>query len=56
VERGLSLRNVEALTGIAQAQLSHYERGLREPLVGNALILAKFFRSTVEELFSYASI
>jgi len=51
-ERELTLAQVEAATGIAPPVLSMYERALVEPLVTNALKLAKFYNSTVEELFS----
>jgi transcriptional regulator with XRE-family HTH domain len=54
VERGLSMFQVAAATGLSAGQLSNYERGLREPLLSTAMRLAKFFNTPVEELFSYS--
>ena len=50
-ECGLTMRQVERLTGIPPAHLSMYERALVEPKVTNALRLARFFKTTVEDLF-----
>ena len=52
MERGLTMRKVEADTGISPARLSEYERAFREPRVTTALKLARYFGSTVEDLFS----
>jgi transcriptional regulator with XRE-family HTH domain len=52
VERGLSMFQVAAATGLSAGQLSNYERGMREPLLSTAIRLAKFFNTPVEELFS----
>lgn len=51
-ERGLSMKEVYALTGVTPARLSEYERALSEPSVTRALRLANFFGASVEELFS----
>lgn len=52
LERGLSMAQVAAETGLSSGQLSNYERGLREPLLSTAMRLAKFYNTPVEELFS----
>jgi putative transcriptional regulator len=50
-EFGLSLRAVARETGISPAEVSRIERGLSEPGVHIAMKLAKFYETTVEQLF-----
>ena len=42
-KRGLSLRQLAALTGITHQSLSHYENLIRSPVLENFLKLAEFF-------------
>lgn len=48
---GLSLREVAAEIGIAFSYLRSVERGESEPGVSVAIRLARFYETTVEELF-----
>jgi putative transcriptional regulator len=50
-EFGLSLREVEAATGVSNGYLSQIERGMFDPAVSIALKLARFYETTVEDLF-----
>jgi transcriptional regulator with XRE-family HTH domain len=49
-ERGLSLRQVEAGTGVAKETLSEIERGVRHPYDTTLGKLAKFYDVPVEGL------
>jgi transcriptional regulator with XRE-family HTH domain len=49
-ERGLSLRQVEAATGVAKETLSEVERGVRHPYDTTLGKLAKFYGVPLEEL------
>ena len=48
---GLSLRNVERETGISSSQLSQIENHRRRISAKRAIVLARFYETTVEELF-----
>lgn len=50
--RGLKQRQVEAATGVQQPVLSAWEAGRVPYAVRHALRLAKFYDTTVEELFA----
>lgn len=49
----LSLRDVAAVVGIAVSHLHKIERGVSTPGVDTAIKLARFYETTVEELFGY---
>ena len=51
-DRELSLEAVEKLTGIIISQLSKFERGAHYPSVITAIKLAKFYRTSVESIWS----
>jgi transcriptional regulator with XRE-family HTH domain len=50
MRRGWYLRELEAATGIANADLSRYEQGRHAPSIGNAIRLADAFGVTLDEL------
>jgi len=49
-DAGLSMRDLAKYTGISHATLCRLEAG-RPPDIRNALLLAKFYECTVENLF-----
>lgn len=55
IEKKISQEDLEEITGISRALLSHYETGRSTPNVENALKLAKAFGVTVEDLFGPGS-
>jgi transcriptional regulator with XRE-family HTH domain len=50
-ELGLTMHQVQTQIGVVPGRLSMYERALVEPKVTMALRLAKFYKTTVEDLF-----
>lgn len=50
-EYGFSLRDVAQAVGISAATASRLERGVVETKVQTALKLARFYETTVEQLF-----
>ena len=51
IEFGLSLNDVAVAVGLSKGGLSQIECGLHEPKVRTALTLARFYETTIEELF-----
>ena len=51
-DRGLTLQQVEGLTGISFNTISRYERGVISPNIDTALKIAKALGVTVDELFN----
>ena len=49
-ERQLSQMEVEDLTGVGQSSISAWERGEREPLAHQLIVLAAFFNCSVDYL------
>ena len=49
-EKGLSLKEVEKLTGISDTSISRWEMGKSEPGCEQLIILAKFFHISVDYL------
>ena len=52
-EFNLSLRDVERVLGLSGGQLYRWEAGQAQPGVFYALLLARFYETTVEELFGH---
>lgn len=50
--RGLSLKQLEALTGINRGMLSKYENGLFLPSSKNLLRLAEFFEVSADHMLA----
>lgn len=51
LERGVTLEDLAAWTGISKRMIVVYEYGVNEPKVSVALKLAKALETTVERLF-----
>lgn len=52
-DHGLTLRDVSVAVGVAFSDISRAERGDVAPRVTTALRLARFYETTVEELFGW---
>ena len=50
VEKGLTQAELAKLTGISQAGIAKWETGDRKPSIDCLIILAKFFKCTLEYL------
>lgn len=50
-KKGKSIRAVSKDTGISFSAISYYENGKRIPTDENKIILAKYYRTSVGELF-----
>ena len=56
MEKQLSQKEVGDLTGVGQSSISAWERGEREPLAHQLIILAAFFCCTVDYLLGISDI
>jgi DNA-binding XRE family transcriptional regulator len=52
IEHGLTLQEVADAVGLSKGGLSHIEVGNCEPKVGVSIRLARFYETSVEELFA----
>ena len=50
IEKQLSQKEVGDLTGVGQSSISAWERGEREPLAHQLIVLATFFNCSVDYL------
>ena len=50
IEKQLSQKEVGDLTGVGQSSISAWERGEREPLAHQLIVLAAFFNCSVDYL------
>ena len=46
----LSQMQVEAITGISHKSISNWENGVSRPSIENAIVLARLYNVTVDEL------
>lgn len=53
LEYGLSQQEIAKATGFHASQITNWERGNSNPNLKSALIMARFFETTVEDLFGY---
>lgn len=51
IEAGYTQQQVEDMTGVSRAKLSHYETAKREPDIETIGILANFYEVSIDWLF-----